>query len=198
MCVVSQAKDHVCRGGNTLLQENPGRDKKAATDWQMLSAKQWVRIKKKKKPLGKLNPLEKEGVKGKLNVQQISGKKDSFKKRWDNKIFCSQIGENAKSARTKYRQACGIRARACWVGTWAGLSCLGEQFIHMCFRGRCSPVSLHPRSHTAENRATSIAVCKVQGVYRPDGRQERRVESRCRGSVLFLLFRKLDIQSNIR
>lgn len=68
----------------------------------------------------------------------------------------------------------------------------------MCFRGRCSPVSLHPRSHTVENRATSIAVCKVQGVYRLDGRQERRVESRCRGSVLFLLFRKLDIQSNIR
>lgn len=54
------------------------------------------------------------------------------------------------------------------------------------------------RSHTAENRATSIAVRKVQGVYHPDGLQEQRVESHCRGSVWFLLFRKLDIQSNIR
>lgn len=32
LCVVSKAKDHVCRGGNTLLQENTGTDKKAATD----------------------------------------------------------------------------------------------------------------------------------------------------------------------
>lgn len=33
--------------------------------------------KEKKKPPGKLSPLEKEDVKGKLNVQQIYGKKET-------------------------------------------------------------------------------------------------------------------------
>lgn len=80
MCVVSKAKDHVCRGGNTLLQENPGTDKKGSHRLTDALCKTVGVNKEKKKALGKLNPLEKESVKGKLNVQQISGKKDSFKK----------------------------------------------------------------------------------------------------------------------
>lgn len=56
------------------------------------------------------------------------------------------------------------------------------------------------QSHTAENRATSIAVRKVQGVppRRTLGTKGPKGLESLQGLVLFLLFRKLDIQGNIR